>query len=172
MASAFTACAHLVLREEGGFIDDPKDPGGRTNLGITAATLAAARESISSLPASVDDLTLAQAIEIYRPLYWDAARCDELPRAAALLVFDAAVQHGPRDAVKFLQHALTEKPDGDFGPKTLAAVRRVEMWAPVLDEMVSRRLAHYMNLDAIDQRFGLGWARRVVRMMRVAWNWP
>lgn len=167
-SKAFLDCARVVLAEEGGFSDHPLDPGGRTNLGITQRMLDRARKVIPGLPADVKLLTHGEAIEIYRVLYWDVNRCDELPPAIALMLFDSAVQHAPPSPVKFLQYALGVVPDGEFGPRTYAATRQVHGWEPVLREMAARRMAHYMRLDSIDDVFGLGWARRLLRVYDAA----
>jgi len=74
--------ADYILKVEGGFVDNPKDPGGRTNYGITAATLASARARLkdAGLPEDVKDLTKEQALAIYERFYWKPAGCDHIPR--------------------------------------------------------------------------------------------
>ncbi len=95
MASAtFERALDLVLSFEGGFVHDPRDPGGATNLGVTQATLARA----CGRPVSIDEvraLTRAEAGAIYRRLYWTAIRGDALPAGLDLAVFDCAVNSGP-----------------------------------------------------------------------------
>ncbi len=84
-AETFDRALALVLDLEGGFVDHPRDPGGATNLGITRATLAKAR----GRPVSVVDvkaLTRAEAGTIYRRLYWNAVKADELPPGLDLAV--------------------------------------------------------------------------------------
>lgn len=165
--SAFAAAFEFVLRLEGGLVDNPSDPGGRTNLGITQATLHRARRTLPHLPRAVDDLTRDEAASIYRELYWIPNRCEEMPAAIALLHFDSAIQHAPPSPAMFLQHALGVKVDGVIGPKTIAALNRVVRWEPVLDEYVARRAVHYGELSHFPV-FGLGWMRRLKRVDRAA----
>lgn len=118
---------------EGGFVNDPDDSGGATNLGITEGTLARAK-SRGWVPqdVTVKTLTKEQAATIYRKGYWEPIHGDELPSPVAEIVFDAAVNHGVGGAGKLLQRALnamnlspTLVEDGVIGPKTLSAVQRV-----------------------------------------------
>src|SRR5690348_8887684 len=125
---------HLVdalIDREGGYADSPADKGGPTCFGITEAVARAHGYAgpMRSLPRSV-------AAAIYRRLYWQRPRLDEIAsrsqRVAAEL-FDTGVNMGPAVAVTFLQRALTAlnrggsdypdlTPDGRIGPATLAAL--------------------------------------------------
>ena len=167
MSAAFTYCAAHVLGAEGGLVDHPRDPGGRTNLGITQATLNEARRVLPTLPATVDALTRAHALEIYERLYWRPVHGDELPLPIALLVFDASVNQGPGTAARMLQAALGVATDGAIGPKTLAAVARANV-ADLATEIASRRMYAYMLQDSLDDTFGLGWSRRLCAVFRAA----
>ena len=167
MGRQFDYCARRVLEEEGGESDHPKDPGGHTNLGITQATLNHARHLIHGLPATVDKLTRADALAIYEDLYWRPIRGDELPLGLALVVFDAAVNQGVGDATRFLQLAVRTVPDGIFGSATLAAVSRAKPGATI-NEVAARRMYDYMQLDHLEDAFGLGWARRLMRIHDMA----
>lgn len=117
----FDACLAFVLRAEGGFVDDARDPGGTTNMGITHRTLAYWRGG----PVTVEDvreLTEREARAIYRANYWNPVRGDDLPPGVDLCVFDASVHHGPGTAVRLLQAAVGVERDGAIGPVTLGAV--------------------------------------------------
>jgi lysozyme family protein len=152
-----------VLEEEGGLVDHARDPGGRTNLGVTQATLNHAHNVVHGLPARVDDLTREDALAVYEALYWRPVRGDELPLGVALMVFDAAVNQGVSDAIRFLQLAVRTAADGIFGPATLAAVDRAKPGATI-NEVAARRMYDYMQLDHLQDAFGLGWARRLMRI--------
>lgn len=92
-ADNFQACLDFTLKFEGGFVNNPKDPGGATNRGVTQRTLAAWRHK----PVSVGDvrsLTVAEAGEIYRAMYWSHVDGDGLPRGVDLMLFDIAVNMG------------------------------------------------------------------------------
>ncbi|KAA5802336.1 hypothetical protein F1654_10950 [Alkalicaulis satelles] len=158
------ALAH-VFQVEGGFSDHPSDPGGATNFGITQAVLAAWRGT----PVTRDDvrtMTRQEAGEIYKARYWDACRCDELPAGVDAMVFDAAVNHGPRQAALFLQRAVNVTDDGVIGPQTLAAAARLKP-ADTVCEIAARRMVFYARLNTFPT-FGLGWARRLMSVLAAA----
>lgn len=129
MANYMQALEH-VFANEGGFVNDSRDPGGRTNLGVTEKTLRG-MQAAGSVPElqgkDVQDLTRYDAALIYRRGYWDVVRGDHMiSQAIATEVFDTAVNASPRKAVRFLQQALNVlggfslAEDGVMGPKTLA----------------------------------------------------
>ena len=106
-----------VLTHEGGYVNDPRDPGQETRWGI----------SKRSYPAvDIRNLTRAQAIDIYRRDFWQRVRGDELPREFAFQALDAAVNHGIGNAVRWMQRAAGVADDGVIGPVTLAAVQRAQ----------------------------------------------
>lgn len=163
----FEVCVAHVRLMEGGAVNRPSDPGGPTNFGITQETLDAARELLPGLARTVDALSWEEAKRIYHYHYWPAIRGDELPLCYALVTLDAAVNHGPRRAVRFLQQALGVTADGWIGAVTLAAAHG-RARAPVLGECMARRTYFFMLQDAIDDEYGLGWARRVMRTLAAA----
>lgn len=163
--SLFEAALDRVLIQEGGFVNHPDDPGGATNLGITRRTLSQAR----GLPASAEDvrrLTRAEAASIYRRLYWNAVRGDELPPGIGLAVFDMAVHSGPSRSVRLLQEALGITTDGIIGPQTLAAVQAVDA-ADLVRRLSRARLGFLSRLPGWSV-FGRGWRRRVLAIEREA----
>ncbi len=163
--SIFARALAAVLALEGGWSDDPFDPGGPTNKGITLATFA--REVGEPLTAAThDDLKRRlRAISddlverIYRDRYWRPARCAEMPPALAHFHFDASVNQGVGGAARMLQQALAVAVDGEIGPITLAAAR-----ARPVDGTLARyadiRRRHYRSLPHF-WRFGRGWLARV-----------
>lgn len=163
MLSDFERAHEFVARWEGGFVDDPQDPGGATKWGITIRTLIAKGLDLNNDGAvnrkDIHDMTPEQALSIYRIDYWERARCPELPFPVALVHYDAAVNQGVSRAVRFLQQAVRVRVDGVIGPVTLAAVRRAEVRG-LVTEYCARRAVHYSSL-AIVTRFGLGWFRRL-----------
>lgn len=94
----FEKAVRVVLREEieGGYVDDPEDPGGETNHGISKR--AHPNEDIKNM-------TIERAKQIYREQYWDAAGCNDLPLPHALLVFDCAVNQGVQVAQRLWKKA-------------------------------------------------------------------
>jgi hypothetical protein len=124
-ANSFEPSLAHVLKHEGGYVNHPADPGGATNLGITAATLARARGHPVSA-ADVAALTRAEAAAIYRRFFWNSARGDDLPAGLDHAVFDLAVNSGPGRAARLLQRVLAVAEDGVIGPASsrLRSARR------------------------------------------------
>lgn len=163
MTRAFDAALKVVLHHEGGYVDHPKDPGGRTNMGITQKVLDMANSpaiGMTGLPNDVRALTYDDAAAIYHALYWNAVSGDDLPPGVAMIVFDCAVNQGVARAKSVLQYALGVAVDGRIGPATLAAVAKANP-VNLIREIAARRAHAYMKLDSIDDTFGLGWARRL-----------
>lgn len=151
MAKAnFDACLAHVLEFEGGYVNDPNDPGGETHMGI----------SKRSYPnEDIRGMTRARAAQIYRRDYWNAVRGDELPAGLDLVAFDAAVNSGVSRGAKWLQGALGVGSDGKIGPQTIAAAKAANATA-VIDRAVDNRLAFLRALSTW-RHFGKGWTRRV-----------
>ncbi|MBI2509461.1 MAG: hypothetical protein HYV99_05710 [Betaproteobacteria bacterium] len=155
--NAFEVAISEVLRLEGGYIDDPRDAGGRTRWGI----------SQRSYPhIDVAALTRDAAIEIYRRDYWMPLRGDELPPALALVVFDCAVNMGRVRASKLLQETLGVGTDGVIGPQTLAAAARAPLPWAVTDFLARRAYAYGSITDFVI--FGRGWMKRVLEIHAAA----
>lgn len=159
---SFDSALQFVLGFEGGFSDHPRDPGGRTNLGITQRTLDAARKAHPgwNLPADVAALRKPQAASIYREEYWDAVKGDFLPPGVALIVFDAAVNQGPARAKRWLQEAAGVVVDGVIGPKTLEAVDEASSLALIREIGALRALGYDKTGNMAT--FGKGWMRRLM----------
>jgi hypothetical protein len=165
MPSRFDLCLQVVLGKEGGFTDDPADPGGATQMGITEHTLAAWRGRPVTA-AEVRALTPEEAKEIYRAQYWNVMRCEDLPRGLDLAIFDFGVNAGPGTAVKTLQRAIGTMPDGAVGPFTLRAARAADARA-LVGAVSQARLEFYRGLAGF-ARFGKGWTARVEDVRRQA----
>jgi lysozyme family protein len=147
--TAFDRALALVLRHEGGLVNDPRDPGGLTNWGI----------SQRAYPnVDIANLTPGGAGEIYRRDYWDQIKGDQLPDALAICVFDAAVNMGTDKAIRLLQKACSVQADGILGPNTLRAASR-------LPDAVARfsadRAMSYTGIRGFDI-YGKGWLRRTI----------
>lgn len=158
MQSNFELCLKELLVHEGGYVDHPKDPGGRTNHGVTQRVW---EEWVGH---EVDEkqmraLTHEMVAPLYKRKYWDAVRADDLVAGVDYCVFDVAVNSGPGRAIKFLQSSVGVTADGGFGPATLAAVtvqdpnRLIEMYC-------AKRLEFLQSLKTFET-FGKGWSRRV-----------
>ena len=121
-SSRFDACMPFIFKAEGGYSDNPADPGGPTNFGITLGTLRAYEGNPNLTAEDVKTLTQAMAREIYRTAYWNRMQCGALPAGLDLEVFDFGVNSGPAESVKTLQRLVGVTQDGSVGPITLAAL--------------------------------------------------
>ncbi len=108
-------------------------------------------------------LPLDLAKQIYKKRYWDKVNADALPPSIRLVVFDAAVNSGPRQATLWLQRAAGVMDDGIIGPKTLAAVNALNADALRM-KILAQRLRFLTNLNTFGT-FGRGWTRRVCDLM-------
>lgn len=149
----FEKAVEFVLSEEGGYVNNARDPGGETKFGIS-------RRSYPLL--DIANLAASDAIGIYRTDFWDKCRCGELPRGVDFLVFDAAVNQGQTAAIQLLQKCAGTAVDGVMGPKTLAAAKTV-----TVAEYAARRMDLYARSRNFDY-FGFGWSRRLMRAVILA----
>lgn len=159
------ACA-AVLRYEGGFSDDPADPGNWTGGAVNVGVCRGTKWGISAAAyptLDIVDLTEDDAQNIYRQRYWNAVSGDRLPSTLAVLVFDAAVNLGVSRAIRLLQNTVGSEPDGLLGPETLAAISAADP-PTVCVEFHARRLLFMVGLPSW-KTFGSGWARRLCQVM-------
>lgn len=174
MSELFDDLIDDVLEEEGGFVDDPDDRGGRTNYGVTQATLDDWRDQRGLPRIDVSKLELKEAIEIYRVLYWDASGVARIrSKTVAGQVFDLAVNCGVGAAVMLLQEAINichpkreqVVVDGSLGPRTAKAASECD--AGTLFDMIRFLAAHrYLSIIARDpsqKKFRRGWLLRLVK---------
>ena len=153
MKTVQTLAAEIVARE-GGFVNDPDDPGGATNFGVTIHTLRRLRPGMRVGVDDVRALTREQAIEIYVDHYFTRPRISELPEPLWPTVFDMYVNAGA-NAVRILQRLLVQMgldvaSDGVIGPQTIAAAHRAYDMAPahLVDAYgIARRDYYYRIAD-------------------------
>lgn len=167
MKQNFAAVQPWVLAYEGGFVNDPRDPGGATNRGVTQRTYDAFRRR-SGLPAR--SVRLLEAVErdaIYRGQYWDVVRGDDLPAGIDAAVYDYAVNSGPARAARALQGILGVAQDGVIGLQTLQAAaerKPADVIAALCHERIDfmQRIRHPKTRALLWATFGKGWTRRVM----------
>lgn len=148
----------LILKHEGGFVDDPNDPGGATNYGISNRAHPVDRDGDGDVDA--DDARLVspeEARAIYTNKYYLAAHCERLPVGLDVCVFDMAVNAGVEAAVKLLQRMVGSGADGIIGPQTLAAVRAYD--GDFIAGYTVARINYYRKLPGW-KHYGGGWAYR------------
>jgi lysozyme family protein len=160
MTGNFDVCFELMLAHEGGYVHHEKDPGGRTNHGVTQRVW----EEWLGRPVSEKEmraLTPTMVKPLYKRKYWDACRADELVSGVDYCVFDVAVNSGPGRAIKFLQSCVGVNADGGFGPATLAAVKEAEKDPARLVELYCAKRLEFLQSLKTFETFGKGWSRRV-----------
>ncbi len=150
-----------LIGHEGGYANNPADPGGETKWGITFDVARA-----NGYNKLMRDMPRDTAKTIYQACYWAPIRGDSLPTHISFQVFDAAVNHGVNQAAKWLQTALAMTPDGQIGPLTLAAATRINPNCLSL-RFNSIRLMFYTSLFTWPN-FGRGWARRIAGNLKYA----
>ncbi|MFH6786641.1 glycoside hydrolase family 108 protein [Methylobacterium sp. MA0201] len=173
-ASNATTAITRILAHEAGYVNNPKDPGGPTNRGITQATLAAWRGHPVT-KADVRALPEAEAVAIYRAEYWDRVHGDALPGGLDYAVVDFGVNSGVGRANRYLQSVLKARKlyagdiDGVVGAKTLAAIGGLTpaVVAAVIRDLCAMRLRYLKSLDGWPT-FGKGWSRRVSEVQAAA----
>jgi lysozyme family protein len=153
--SAFDDAFAALIANEGGYSNNPADPGGETRFGVTARV---ARKH--GYTGAMRDLPLETAKQIAKTEYWDAVRGDELSPRLAFELFDGAYNSGPPQAVKWLQRALGVTVDGAFGPATMAAIATFPSEDKLIGRLDAYRLLFLADLGTWPS-FGRGWTRRV-----------
>lgn len=151
----FDRAFEIIIGHEGGYVNDPRDPGGETKYGI----------SKKAYPyADIKNMTLDEAKEIYRRDYWDRVDAEAMPESVRLMLFDCAVNCGLTAAKKILQRAVGTKDDGAIGAKTKQAVA----YTPDIEQQFAGFwLQYYTDLSGW-QTYGKGWTRRVANDLRIA----
>lgn len=162
-----------LLKHEGGFVNDPADPGGATNKGVTIGTFQQCSQRLLNLAPTLENLkalTDAQAGTIYKALYWDKVHGDEIAlQPLANIVFDFQVNAGG-NASKLLQRVLNDlgaKPpiavDGAIGPGTMKALAAADAKAVYAKYKQGRKdyYTHLVNQRPSLGKFLKGWLARV-----------
>ncbi|WP_246675270.1 glycosyl hydrolase 108 family protein [Mesorhizobium sp. B2-3-4] len=154
----FARALALVLKSEGGWSDNPADPGGATMKGVTLTNFRRYVKADAS-KADLHKIGDEQVATVFRRFYWDAVLGAELPDGVDFAVFDFAVNSGPGRAAKYLQAVVGAVQDGRIGPATLAAAR-AKPAGVVIDQLCNARLAFLRRLPTW-ATFGRGWSDRV-----------
>ena len=169
MKENFDACFAKVIQSEGGYVNDPADRGGETNLGVTIdAWSTYLKRAIQ--PGEMKALKQETVKPFYKSMYWDLVKCDDLPKGVDYAVFDFAVNAGVSRAAKFLQRAVGAVDDGVIGSGTLGRVAKTEP-ADLLDNFADQKQRFYNGLattNPTQQKFLKGWLARVDHVQTAA----
>lgn len=144
-----------VLGHEGGYVNDPADPGGETKWGIS-------KRSYPHL--SIATLTREEAIEIYRKDFWLPLKADRFHDGVAYQLLDSAVNSGITQTIRFLQRALDVADDGIFGPVSLRASQEQSESDQIMRFNAER--IEFMTKLKNWPNHGKGWMRRIAQNLR------
>jgi lysozyme family protein len=166
VSARFKDSLKLILDFEGGLDDDPRDPGGRTAYGILQREYNPYRRELGKPVQDVFKISKAEVADIYKRKYWDAMYCDELAPGIDFAVVDYTINSGHAQCTRDIQRVLGLPVDGDFGPKTLAALKKADpkTFIPALYDRRMRMLRGLHHWPV----FGKGWTDRCVRGARYA----
>lgn len=153
----FDMAFERLIGNEGGLVDNPSDPGGLTNWGIS-------QRSYPHL--DIRSITQDAAKEIYRRDFWNRGSMDQYFPSIAFQAFDAAVNHGIESAVRMLQRAAGAADDGHVGPITINAIKS-KTETDMLMLFIAERIEFWTRLSSWPT-FGKGWARRAAADLRFA----
>ena len=156
----FDKAVEVILKHEGGYVNDPVDPGGETNMGIS-------KRAYPYL--NIKELTKKDAKDIYFKDYWLKAKCSKLPEELRMIYFDMVVNMGRSRAVKILQKAITAKGvktavDGGIGPQTISNALKSGLEP---DRLRSYRVKYYADLVSRKpklEKYWFGWYRRALQV--------
>ena len=165
MNDNFQKCLDLVLKSEGGYVNDPRDHGGETMMGVTKNAWSTwIKRPIND--GEMARLTKEDITPFYKALYFDKAYCPDLPIGVDYLVFDAAVNMGVGQAVRLLQRALGVVADGAIGPNTLKAINEADA-KELIQKFSDAKTTFYKGLGNFNV-YGTGWLKRVADVQAVA----
>ena len=152
--SDFKTAILLTLVHEGGYVNNPDDPGGETNMGIS-------KRQFPDL--DIKNLTQDQAVEIYREGYWKELYSQIESQTIVNKLFDLGVLFGVGTAVGILQLTLGITVDHTFGPDTLQAINDADETS-LLASYKANLMTHVFNIataNPAERQFLKGWSNRI-----------
>ena len=165
MNANFEKCFQLVLQSEGGFVDNPNDPGGATNHGVTLDSWSDFIGQTVSI-GQIKALTPDDVRPFYKTRYWDVLGCDQLPGGLDYCVFDFGVNSGIHRAAISLQVVLGTHLDGIIGPQTIETANQQDE-KTIIGKYQTLRLQFLSGLQG-SAYFGNGWGARVAKVTATA----
>lgn len=170
---------------EGGFVNDPVDPGGATNHGVSLRWLKSIGFDVNYDGkidvADIKKLTKEQAATLFRKHFWDDLRLNELPPIVAIAQYDCAVNTGGGRAARILQSACNSyagkliSVDGAVGPITIAKTKEICAGDPTKEKLLAFRLlqlrrkfyADLVRQNSAMGKYSKGWGNRVDALEKV-----
>lgn len=182
MNTNFKIGLKIVLDIEGGFVNDPVDPGGATNMGITQKIYNLFLSKEHKPERSVKSIEPKEVEYIYYNYFWLPSKCNELPDMIDVFHFDTAVNCGNGMAAKILQTALNAnekiKVDGIIGKITLDAIKKYTIPELLACYNVAREIYYEIIIEKNQslKKFEKGWQNRLTKLMsgiKETWHtWP
>lgn len=167
MNTNFNLSLNFLLKSEGGFVNDPRDSGGMTNLGVTKQVWqewvghdVSEKEMLS--------LSLLMVSPLYKRKYWDACKADDLIAGLDYCVFDTAVNAGVGRAIKLLQSSVGAVPDGAIGNETYTLIKKAETDPKRIIELFCAKRLEFMATLKSFPVFGKGWSNRIADVKKNA----
>lgn len=151
----FDTAFSRLIGSEGGYVNDPSDPGGETKFGISKRAYP---------DVNIASLTVETAKELYRRDFWNVL--GDIDPMLKFQVFDFAVNSGIQTAIRKLQASIGVADDGHWGPASAAALARLKPSAVAM-LYLAERLDFWRKLTTWP-RFGAGWAGRAATDLRYA----
>lgn len=169
----FAACQPFVLQEEGGFVNNPKDPGGATFQGVTQDVFWVWLRQQGLPLLSVRLMTPFQRDQIYQVQYWEHCFAGLCPPGIDQQVYDIAVNSGIARSVMELQQALGVAADGHFGLLSKAALAKVQTQAQrdaLIRALGAERISFWKAIrhGQLWAYFGKGWGAREARCLALS----
>lgn len=151
----FDVAFDRLLGHEGGYVNDPKDPGGETNWGIS-------KRSYPKL--DIKNLSRDAAKAIYRNDFWNAVGGDNLPGSVVYQLFDFAVNSGIATAIRYFQRAIGVADDGHWGPMSQRAADNMSESDMIM--LLTAERGEFMTKLKNWPDHGKGWTRRLMQNLR------
>lgn len=158
----FDKAVITVLKHEGGYVDNPNDPGGATRYGISQEML-----TEEKIPFKPEEITIPIAKRLYKERYWDRMNLQDIEsQELATILLDMGVLMGPYSVVKTLQGVLNVSQDGVIGPKTIEQSNRAMSSSysrMLLTGLIKSLQIHFIRLVRDNPKlmeFLEGWIRR------------
>jgi lysozyme family protein len=161
--SDFNVSIKVILKNEGGYVNDLADPGGETNFGISRSFLI----SVGLPNEDVKNMTVDRAIELYKQYFWKDQYSNITDQTIATKLFDLCVNMGSNQGTKLVQRSCIQLgckigDDGIFGKNTLAAINSCDA-SLLIDKIIEVQSQFYKDLAASKPalaKFLKGWLIR------------
>ncbi len=166
MKSNFPTCLAFTLKQEGGWANNPNDPGGCTMEGVTLPAYQKWKGDTSLTCTDLHGISSDEVAGVYEQDYWEPVQGDALPSGVDMMVWDMAVNAGVSGSGRLLQAVLGVPADGRIGPATMAAVAS-QTPATLINNLAAHQSDYYKSLHGF-KYFGKGWLSRVEARRQMA----